>query len=81
MVTGPTQTDFEGSIFVAVFSVPDFRLEYAVKGEYANFRGAWLDEKHFLVTKRFFTDRVHFQLVAHEVTLKKKEKGFNNSIE
>lgn len=78
MVTGLTQLfDFEGSIFVAVFSVPDFMLQYAVKGEYPNFRGAWLNDTHFLVAKRFYQDREYFKLEAHEVKLKSKSKNRN----
>nr|XP_034323038.1 F-box/WD repeat-containing protein 5 [Crassostrea gigas] len=78
MVTGLTQLfDFEGSIFVAVFSVPDFMLQYAVKGEYPNFRGAWLNDTHFLVAKRFYQDREYFKLEAHEVKLKSKSKSRN----
>lgn len=48
-------------------SSSDFMLQYAVKGEYRNFRGAWLNDTYFLVAKRFFTDRTHFKLEAHEV--------------
>lgn len=42
-------------------------LQYAVKGEYPNFRGAWLNDTHFLVAKRFYQDREYFKLEAHEV--------------
>ncbi|XP_065944062.1 uncharacterized protein [Magallana gigas] len=52
-------------------------LQYAVKGEYTNFRGAWLNDTHFLVAKRFFTDRTHFKLEAHEVKLTSKNKKIN----
>lgn len=45
----------------------DFMLQYAVKGEYPNFRGAWLNDTHFLVAKRFYQDREYFKLEAHEV--------------
>lgn len=76
MVTGLTQLfDFEGNIFIAVFSVPDFRLQYAVKGEYPNFRGAWLNDTHFLVAKQFYSDREIFKLEAHEVKTKSKNRN------
>lgn len=53
--------------FLSMESSSDFMLQYAVKGEYTNFRGAWLNDTYFLVAKRFFTDRTHFKLEAHEV--------------
>eukprot|EP00105_Crassostrea_gigas_P010331 XP_011425571.2 PREDICTED: uncharacterized protein LOC105327008 [Crassostrea gigas] len=76
LIAGLNDFDFE-QMFVTVFSVPDFMLQYAVKGEYTNFRGAWLNDTHFLVAKRFFTDRTHFKLEAHEVKLTSKNKKRN----
>nr|XP_034323036.1 uncharacterized protein LOC105327008 isoform X2 [Crassostrea gigas] len=76
LIAGLNDFDFE-QMFVTVFSVPDFMLQYAVKGEYTNFRGAWLNDTHFLVAKRFFTDRTHFKLEAHEVKLTSKNKKIN----
>ncbi|XP_065944384.1 uncharacterized protein [Magallana gigas] len=63
--------------FLSNESSSDFMLQYAVKGEYTNFRGAWLNDTHFLVAKRFFTDRTHFKLEAHEVKLTSKNKKRN----
>ncbi|XP_062607763.1 uncharacterized protein LOC134269576 [Saccostrea cucullata] len=76
LITGLTHIfDLEGSIFAAVVSVPDLSLLYAVKGEFPNFRGAWLNDTHFLIANRFFNQGNYFKLEAHEVNSTVKKKG------
>ncbi|XP_061172307.1 uncharacterized protein LOC133181746 [Saccostrea echinata] len=76
LITGLTHIyDLEGSIFAAVVSIPDLSLLYAVKGEFPNFRGAWLNDTHFLIAHRFYSQNNYIKLEAHEVNPTVKKKG------
>ncbi|KAK3096810.1 hypothetical protein FSP39_003529 [Pinctada imbricata] len=67
LLVGGLRGSFMHEGYICILTVPDLRVLYAVKGEYTNFRGTWLNDRTFLNASHFFDDRIYFKLDAHTV--------------